>query len=464
MDIPVTHFILQFGESVHSYDVGQYDDTQDLLIWGDDGGCVNILLLTRRFFVDHVTEDKPAFVDPTILLRKEMQDKYHLNFQKRRVHNDWVSHVQFYNELNGYISCSSDSVKSLAIGDIERRTVRYLNVQRGIKYFDFCRRPSFLVTGGRDKIIRLWNPYVLSKPAGSLVGHNSSIAKIVMNNEHSHIISMSDDKVIKLWNARNLQCLQTLVDKAYHRPENFITAMFFDSYNKKLVLGHDSLEVYVPHQRAKKAIARSHDAPVVAALYNESFHQVVSSGTDSMVRVWTFATGERTYQFAKAQNTAEVTSIAFDTTCRRLLTASRDGVIRMWNFNNGQMLQQMKTTSRTEITQVIHRDTPFSKMIISVGWDQKIAFFLDDPGNLSSEPLKELNASENKATMQRGHTDDILALDFILPNCLVTGGLDGFICVWNSDSGHCRAVLKEPYLHLRGPEEKAVEKVRAFKL
>lgn len=93
------------------------------------------------------------------------------------------------------MSCSLEAEKSLVIGDLDRKTVRSVSIPTGVKSFEFCRRPSFLVTGGRDKILTLWNPYVLKKPAGYLVGHNSPIINIKVNNDEGHIISLSEDKV-----------------------------------------------------------------------------------------------------------------------------------------------------------------------------------------------------------------------------------------------------------------------------
>lgn len=100
-----------------------------------------------------------------------------------------------YLYLVAFVSCSLESEKSLVIGDLDRKTVRSVSIPKGVKCFEFCRRPSFLVTGGRDKVLNLWNPYVLNKPAGSLVGHNSPIINIKVNNDEGHIISLSEDKV-----------------------------------------------------------------------------------------------------------------------------------------------------------------------------------------------------------------------------------------------------------------------------
>ena len=60
----------------------KYDETQDILVWGDDGGYVNILLFNKRFFVDHISEDKSIYLDPIVLQRPDMQAKYHMMFKR----------------------------------------------------------------------------------------------------------------------------------------------------------------------------------------------------------------------------------------------------------------------------------------------------------------------------------------------------------------------------------------------
>lgn len=66
--------------------LAKYDDEYDLLIWSDDGGHVNILKFNKRFFLDNVTEDRPALVDFMHLFKKEYQEKYHMTFQKVRIY------------------------------------------------------------------------------------------------------------------------------------------------------------------------------------------------------------------------------------------------------------------------------------------------------------------------------------------------------------------------------------------
>jgi WD40 repeat protein len=81
------------------------------------------------------------------------------------------------------------------ISDWDRKSNRRLQVTKGIKCFEYIQRPSFIVTSGRDKIIRLWNPYLLAKPAGQLKGHTGIVSHLAVNNVDGQIISISEDRV-----------------------------------------------------------------------------------------------------------------------------------------------------------------------------------------------------------------------------------------------------------------------------
>jgi WD40 repeat protein len=146
--------------------------------------------------------------------------------------------------MNAFISCARDSTNSIVIGDFERKVNRTISVPNGICCFEVSKRPSFIITGGRDKIIRLWNPFILTKPAANLTGHMTAIMAIVVNHEESQFISLSEDKVIKIWNVRNLNCLQTMIDKMAHRPENIISSIFFDSHNRRILTGSANVEIW----------------------------------------------------------------------------------------------------------------------------------------------------------------------------------------------------------------------------
>ena len=81
---------------------------------------------------------------------------------QRKCHKDWVLQVRYFEEMNAYVTCASESENALIIGDLERKTSRSISVFQGVKTFDFCRRPSFLITAGRDKIMYFFLIYIMN--------------------------------------------------------------------------------------------------------------------------------------------------------------------------------------------------------------------------------------------------------------------------------------------------------------
>ncbi|KAJ3262291.1 WD40 repeat domain 95 [Boothiomyces macroporosus] len=414
-----------------------YDVNTDLLIYGDDGGYVNVLTINRRCLVENTSDDGPnEHLNPSKISRKDSLERYNMFLYRRKIHSEWVLKVQYYKEMNAFVSCSLEDDKSLVIGDLERKTLRHITVSKGIETFEFCRRPSFLITGGRDKVIRLWNPYVLSKPAGSLYGHNSSIVQICVNHEDGVIFSLSEDKVVKLWNARNLNCIQTVIDKVPHRPENTITAMYYDTYNRQLMTGSGKLEIWPLFPNVKHNSSRSHDAPIVAALFNSNFNQVVSGSQNGDIILWDPTCGEKIFEFHRAHGSLELTAMCFDISGRRLITGSRDKVLKMWNFNNGQILRKMHKETAHETTDICYIEMGSNQYIIAAGWDRKITMFLEDNDNFESFPTKVLNGSGMRGLI--GHEDDISCITFCAPNILASSSIDGAIVIWNLESGSMR--------------------------
>jgi WD40 repeat protein len=85
---------------------------------------------------------------------------------------------------------------------------------------------------------------VLSKPVGALSGHSAAITHIEINHDEGIIFTLSEDKIIKLWSARTLTCMQTMVDKIPYRPENCFSCMLYDIQNRQLITTSSKLAIW----------------------------------------------------------------------------------------------------------------------------------------------------------------------------------------------------------------------------
>lgn len=69
-------------------------------------------------------------------------------------------------------------------------------------------------------------------------------------------------QVIKIWNARNLSCLQTLSEKLPQKPDELISVMHFDAINRQLIMGSDKLAAWPVCIVAKPFVFRGATEPV----------------------------------------------------------------------------------------------------------------------------------------------------------------------------------------------------------
>jgi len=64
-----------------------------------------------------------------------------------------------------------------------------------VNCFDHSKHLNLLVTGAADHIVRLWNPYVYSKPIAVLEGHYSAVIDVMIYDALEQVFSYSSDAV-----------------------------------------------------------------------------------------------------------------------------------------------------------------------------------------------------------------------------------------------------------------------------
>eukprot|EP01083_Nonionella_stella_P153482 493178_1 len=324
---------------------------------------------------------------------------------------------------------------------------------------------------GVQRKIDIFDPYRV-KRLNQLIGHTSSVQQLLINEDRNQLISLSTEKVIKIWDVRNFRCVQTIYDDSNYRPENRISTMMFDSCNNRLVTGTNRIQLW-PIKSVTKKIIKSHDFPLCSALYNKNFDQVVSGDTGGLVRLWDILTGQCVFRYNLSQHDTKITSMTFDEGGRRLITGESGGLLRMWNFSNGQCLTSFKDAGArahwkaatctgkaegAEVSGLVYVRDRKSKFVISVGWDRKVRIW-PDSGESSEGSFAEMPSEEAEETIHT-HVDDILCISDCPPTALLaTGGYDGRIVLWNFMSGVAKgSMLPYPgYLTDTQPEYRAVE-------
>lgn len=65
-----------------------------------------------------------------------------------------------------------------------------------------------IATGGPDCLVRMWNPFVTTRATTVFRGHHSEILSVVLQDDYKILVSLDEDKCIKVWDVLEQVCLQ----------------------------------------------------------------------------------------------------------------------------------------------------------------------------------------------------------------------------------------------------------------
>lgn len=450
-----------------------------IILYGDSQGCVNIFIMnsvgeTLRNWKKMPKVEGIASVNIDSVVNLE-----HSKFTciRWKVHEDWVSQLKYFDSLRAVISCSNHPDTALVIGQTmgsthiesqlrdptgaSKKVQNFTNrdmqprrrletdqtvfrVYKGVKTFDFCKEKNVIVTGGMDRLVRTWNPYVPSKPTGLLRGHTAPIFHLFVCAEDDRIFSVSTDKTVKVWDLHDHTCLVTVRPKA-HKIRGDLAAIHYNFSTRGLAVATSEqiALLQLRNKSSSKDMITTHREPVMCVKYNRSFKHIITASENSVIKVWDLETGRSVFEFSQAHGDNAITCMSFDSTERRLITGGRDGKLRIWNYNNGHCIRRLeKKSDIDEVADLTYLVLNKNRYIISVGWDRRINLFSDD--NEDFHHVQHPYAYW-KDDLVNGHKEDILSIAVSPPNLLATSSYDGEIIIWNQISGHIFCHIHSPY-------------------
>ncbi|XP_044307140.1 WD repeat-containing protein 64 [Varanus komodoensis] len=344
---------------------------KDDILMGDDGGYVNLFTVTSEDFGLKQSKSKKKTQIMVI-------DSRRFKSIKRKLHNDWVVKVKYIPALNCFGSCSFDSVHSLVLDDLKRLEdnipVRDFSVPRGVNAFTYCGKANIVVTGGDDKILRLWHPNINTKPVGKLMGHLFSITEIAANEKDQHIISLSTAKIFRVWDIQTLSLLQVFHDTQGGPRETQIFAMIFDNNHGTLITGSAVIDVYPLTRMIQdtKQVPQTHERSINVLVYNKAFRQILTICSESIIKVWELESGQLIYQIEDAHGpNVELTCAAIDKNGFHLASGACDGTVKTWDFGTGQELKVLPLPKESKdnehwVLQMVYLKASESKHVILV--------------------------------------------------------------------------------------------------
>ncbi len=286
----------------------------------------------------------------------------------------------------------------------------------------FSPNGQFLVTGGMDREVRLWQ---VSDGKNLLTcrGHTNWVWSVAFSPDGQTVASGSDDKTIKLWDLGTSQCLQTLTG---HTSQ--IWSVAFSPDGEILASGSEDRTIKLWDVRTGecyRTLTGHHNwvRCVTFAPLGAIKQTLASSSDDQTIKIWDLDTGEcrRTLK----GHTDRIWSIAFSPDGKTLSSGSSDHTAKLWDIATGENLTTLEGHTN---------------------WVRAVAFNANGEIATGSEDqtIKIWNASTGQCCQTlRGHTSWVRSLAFS-PNGqkLASGGGDHTVKLWDTTTSRCDKTLQ----------------------
>lgn len=303
---------------------------------------------------------------------------------------------------------------------------------KGVCCLSYSPEYRFLVSGGFDFDVIVWNPYV-EHLILRLPGHTNSICGVEIVADSPQLVTADVDGVIRVWDVRNFACVQTFTveDRWKAGISRFVSVY---PHKELLAVGRAIHTFQYQHLDNPEL---TDDTPVFAALYNSTTTTLLTASVHH-VRIWDARNGSlmRVYRGLGAAAGAddaergELTTVAFDAEQRKLFIGDHGGRALSYNYLNGAWMATFEgdppggRAHAAEVSKIVYANE--HNVVITASWDRSVHVY-DDTEEGDSVLLRRMSG---------GHDADVTALAFSHNLSLIaTGDGAGRVVVWDFEFG-----------------------------
>ncbi|KAJ5611660.1 hypothetical protein N7528_008765 [Penicillium herquei] len=246
------------------------------------------------------------------------------------------------------------------------RSQDYDTISPGVQSIAFSPDGQIIASGSDDKTIKLWDAKT-GKELQILQGHSGRVQSVAFSPDGRVLASGSDDRTIKFWDATTCQELQILkghsamVFSVAFSPDGQIIAS--GSYDKTIKLWDT--------KTGNELQTFTHSDPVTSVAFSPD-GQTIASGLDlNIIKLWDIKSQALQIP-APWSSSHRIICITFSSDGQIVASGSLGGTIKLWDTKTGKELQALQGHSES-VTSVAF--SPDGKMIVSGSYDKTIKFW-----------------------------------------------------------------------------------------
>ena len=272
---------------------------------------------------------------------------------------------------------------------------------------------QLLVSGGGDKLVKLWNPQ--GQLMHTLRGHSDYISNVQFSPDGKLVASGSKDGTVKLWNLAT----GTLAKTILAHNNTWVRGLSF-SPDSKLLASSDSrgwVKFWDVETKALVTSIRAHNLWVTSVKFSPDGTILASTSSDKTIKLWNVEDSSliRTLKGHKSA----VRNVDFTADGKTLASSSADTTIKLWNLEYGTEITTLKGHKGTTWGVNFSQD---GKLLVSGADDGKVKFW--NLENLEAEP-QTFVGPQGRVTTVSFHPNN--------QKILVSGSYPSTITLWNID-------------------------------
>jgi WD40 repeat protein len=186
---------------------------------------------------------------------------------------------------------------------------------------------DFIVSASEDKTLKLWDA-LTGQERLTLQGHTGVVNACAVSPAGNFIVSASGDNTLKLWDAFTGQELRTL--------RGHSNAVIACAVSSKFIVSASSdrtLRVWDPDTGAARLVLEGHTDTVRSCAISSDENFIVSASHNGILKVWNDATGQELLTLRGHSGAVYSCAVSPDGTW--IVSASDDTTLRLWDAQSG---------------------------------------------------------------------------------------------------------------------------------
>jgi mitogen-activated protein kinase organizer 1 len=220
------------------------------------------------------------------------------------------------------------------------RETTTLNHKAPIHCAEFSIDGNYVMTGGADRSIKLWNPFTTTL-IKTYTGHGKEVLSIHIPKDNTRFVSASGDRSVMIWDVQTGKPMQKFQDHTQRvnsvcgNPDG--TVIISGSYDS-------TIKVWDCRSTSKRAVQSIDDAKDSVESVSINEYEILSSGVDGCIRNYDIRTGT----FIQDDIGFPITSTILSNDKNCILVSTLDSVIRLLDKETGELLCDYKGHANKE--------------------------------------------------------------------------------------------------------------------